>query len=123
MQRATITLPSDLLTELVGVTNARSKTEAVMTAIKNEIRLGKLETIKSMAGKMEFTQTASELRHGDDGITTEDFWCEKSLEELVAEQGIQVPTKYEEVLGGGANLWDSDEDFDTFLMIVEGVAK
>ena len=52
MQRVIITLPSNLLTELVSVTNARSKTEAVVTAIKDEIRLKKLETIKSMAGKL-----------------------------------------------------------------------
>ena len=66
--RATITLPSDLLDELVGVTHARNKTEAVMTAIKDEIRLRKLETIKSMAGKLEFVKTASALRHGDERL-------------------------------------------------------
>ena len=68
MQRATITLPSDLLDELVGITHARSKTEAVMAAIKAEIRSRKLKTIKSMAGKLEFTQTASDLRHGDERL-------------------------------------------------------
>jgi hypothetical protein len=65
MQRATVTLPQDLLTELVSLVGARSKTEAVITAVKDEIRLRKLARIKSMAGNMDFTATADELRHGD----------------------------------------------------------
>ena len=65
MQRATVTLPQDLLTELMTLVGARSKTEAVLTAIKDEIRLRKMARIKGMAGKMEFTTTADELRHGD----------------------------------------------------------
>ncbi|MBI1919472.1 MAG: DUF2191 domain-containing protein [Geobacter sp.] len=65
MARSTITLPQDLLTELMSLVQARSKTEAVITAIKDEIRLRKLERIKAMAGKLEFTVDADELRHGD----------------------------------------------------------
>ena len=65
MQRATVTLPQDLLTELVTLIGAKSKTEAVLTAVKDEIRLRKMARIKSMAGKMEFTITADELRHED----------------------------------------------------------
>ena len=65
MQRATVTLPQDLLTELVTLVGAKSKTEAVITAVKHEIRLRKMARVKSMAGKMEFTATADELRHGD----------------------------------------------------------
>lgn len=65
MSRATVTLPQDLLTELMALVGARSKTEAVITAVKDEIRLRKLARIKAMAGKMEFTTTADELRHGD----------------------------------------------------------
>jgi hypothetical protein len=65
MSRATVTLPQDLLTELMTLVGARSKTEAVLTAVKDEIRQRKLARIKAMAGKMEFTATADELRHGD----------------------------------------------------------
>lgn len=65
MSRATVTLPQDLLTELMSLVGARSKTEAVITAVKDEIRLRKLARIKSMAGKMSFSATADELRHGD----------------------------------------------------------
>ena len=65
MQRTTITIPSDLLEELMHVVHAKSKTEAVLIAIKEEIRTRKIEKAKDMAGSMEFIATAEELRHGD----------------------------------------------------------
>jgi len=65
MTRTTITLPRDLLTELMSLVQARSKTEAVITAIRDEIRLRKLEKIKAMAGKLDFDIEADVLRHGD----------------------------------------------------------
>ena len=68
MSRATITLPNDLLTELMSMVSAKSKTEAVIMAIKEEIRLKKLQKIRNMAGRMEFTATADELRHTDERL-------------------------------------------------------
>ncbi|MBE0585764.1 MAG: DUF2191 domain-containing protein [Desulfofustis sp.] len=68
MSRSTITLPSDLLDELMRSVEAKSKTEAVIMAIKDEIRLKKLEKIRAMAGKMEFVRTAEEIRHGDERL-------------------------------------------------------
>ena len=68
MSRATITLPNDLLAELMSMVSARSKTEAVIMAIKEEIRLKKLQKIRAMVGKMEFTATADELRHTDERL-------------------------------------------------------
>ncbi len=68
MARTTVTLPYDLIVELMSLLKARSKTEAVMTAVKDEIRLRKAARIKAMAGKMEFTATAEELRHRDDRL-------------------------------------------------------
>ena len=65
MQRTTITLPGDLVDELMSEVNAKSKTEAVIKAVKDEIRAQKKKKILSMAGKMEFTSTARELRHKD----------------------------------------------------------
>lgn len=65
MQRTTVTLPQDLLIELMTLVGARSKTEAVITAVKDEIRLRKLARIKAMAGKMALTTPPDELRHGD----------------------------------------------------------
>ncbi|CAG0938303.1 hypothetical protein BROC_00209 [Candidatus Brocadiaceae bacterium] len=68
MSRTTITLPNSLLDELMLTIEAKSKTEAVIKAIKDEIRLKKTEKIKSMAGKMEFTKSADKLRHEDERL-------------------------------------------------------
>jgi len=65
MHRTTITLPGDLVEELMAEVKARSKTEAVIMAIRDEIRARKRERIIRAAGNMEFTATARELRHGD----------------------------------------------------------
>ncbi len=65
MQRTTITLPGDLVEELMAEVQAKSKTEAVIKAVRDEIRARKKERIKAMAGKMEFTGSAEELRHRD----------------------------------------------------------
>jgi len=65
MVRATITLPQDLLIELMELLGSKSKTEAVLTAVKDEIRLRKAAQIKAMAGNMEFDLSAEELRHGE----------------------------------------------------------
>lgn len=65
MQRTTITLPGELVDELMTEVRAKSKTEAVIKAVKDEIRSRKLEKIRAMAGKMEFTESADKLRHKD----------------------------------------------------------
>jgi Arc/MetJ family transcription regulator len=65
MQRTTITLPGDLVDELMAEVKAKSKTEAVIRAVRDEIRARKRERIKAMAGKMEFTESADDLRHKD----------------------------------------------------------
>ena len=65
MSRATLTLPNDLLDELMKSVSAKSKTEAVILAIRDEIKSKKIRKIKEMAGSMEFTATADVLRHGD----------------------------------------------------------
>lgn len=65
MSRTTITLPSSLLEELMSEIKAKSKTDAVITAIRDEIRMKKQERIRSMAGNMDFTKSADQLRHGD----------------------------------------------------------
>jgi len=46
----------------------KTKTEAVVKAIKDEIRLKKMEKIKAMAGKMEFVKSADKLRHEDERL-------------------------------------------------------
>ncbi len=68
MSRITITIPNELIDELLQVVDAKSKTEAVTNAIKNEIKQKKKEKIKNLAGKIDFTLGAHELRHGDKRI-------------------------------------------------------
>ncbi|MCR4320678.1 MAG: DUF2191 domain-containing protein [Candidatus Brocadiaceae bacterium] len=68
MSRTTITLPKSLLEELMSELEAKSKTEAVVKAIKDEIRLKKTEKIKAWAGKMEFVKSADKLRHEDERL-------------------------------------------------------
>jgi len=68
MLRTTITLPNALIDELMLTIEAKSKTEAVIKAIKDEIRMKKTERIKSMAGKMEFIKSADKLRHEDERL-------------------------------------------------------
>jgi metal-responsive CopG/Arc/MetJ family transcriptional regulator len=65
MPRTTITLPGSLVEELMTKVKAKSKTEAVIKAIKDELRTRKKKKIKSMAGKMEFTTSDTGLRHRD----------------------------------------------------------
>jgi len=63
-----VTLPSELLEELLLEVKAKSKTAAVILAIRDEIRFRKKIRIKAMAGKMEFVGTADALRHEDERL-------------------------------------------------------
>jgi hypothetical protein len=65
MSRITITNPNELIDELLEVVVAKSRTEAVINALKNEIKLRKKEKIKNLAGKIDFTMEAESLRDGD----------------------------------------------------------
>jgi metal-responsive CopG/Arc/MetJ family transcriptional regulator len=65
MKRTTITLPNDLLEKLQKTVKARNKTRAVIVAIEGELRRRKIQTIKEMAGELEFQTEADELRYGD----------------------------------------------------------
>ncbi len=38
----------------------------------------------------------------------------KTIEQLAAEQGVK-PTRLEDILGKGAHLWKSDEEFERFV--------
>jgi hypothetical protein len=39
----------------------------------------------------------------------------KTLDELIAEQGVAETATFENLLGKGAELWDSDEEFEQFM--------
>ena len=49
MKRTTVTLPQSLVANLMEVTLARNKTQAVIGAIQEYIKRKKMETIKRMA--------------------------------------------------------------------------
>jgi metal-responsive CopG/Arc/MetJ family transcriptional regulator len=68
MSRITVTIPNELMEELMAVVETRSKTEAVLDAIKSQIKQKKKRGIISLAGKIDFSREANELRHGDDRL-------------------------------------------------------
>ncbi len=43
----------------------------------------------------------------------------RRLEELVAKQGVVRTATFEHLLGAGANLWDDESDFNSFLKAVK----
>jgi len=54
-------------------------------------------------------------------ITAEQFWTERSLEQLAVEQEVNPVRRLEDVLGKGADLWKDDEDFAAFLTATKGL--
>jgi metal-responsive CopG/Arc/MetJ family transcriptional regulator len=58
MSRITVTIPNELMDALLEVVEAKSKTQAVIDAIKNEIKRKKRKKIIELAGKIEFTSDA-----------------------------------------------------------------
>jgi hypothetical protein len=45
----------------------------------------------------------------------DDFWQEKSLDELAHEQGLEEQRPVDELIGHARDLWESDEEFDQFI--------
>ena len=60
-------------------------------------------------------KTGYALKVGSENITPEDFWQEKSIDQLAEEQGIRPVERLEDVLGRHADLWERDEDFEAFV--------
>jgi hypothetical protein len=50
MKRTTVTLPRELVDELMEVTPAKNKTQAVTRAIQESIKRKKVENLKRLAG-------------------------------------------------------------------------
>lgn len=65
MKRTTLTVPYELIDDLIKVTGAKNKTQAVIMAIKDEIKNYKKLKIKKMTGHLEFVREADDIRHGD----------------------------------------------------------
>jgi len=58
MNRTTVTLPKDLVDELLEVLPAKNKTQAVTLAIQESIKRRKMEYLKTLAGQRRSARTA-----------------------------------------------------------------
>ena len=61
--QTTVTLDGKKVSELLRETRAKSKAEAVSTAIDDYLRRRKTEKIKALKGTLAFDLTAEEIRH------------------------------------------------------------
>jgi hypothetical protein len=62
--KTTLDIPDDLLQEAMAVSKSRTKTEAVITGLRELIRQRKIERVISSAGKLEFSDKWEKARHG-----------------------------------------------------------
>ncbi len=51
----------------------------------------------------------------------EDYWQEKSLEQLAKEQGVAPVKRLEDILGKSGDFFDDEEDFQAFLRATKGL--
>jgi Arc/MetJ family transcription regulator len=61
--RTTLDLPEDLLTEVKSLAGTRSKTAAVVLALKDFIDRKKIEELRKLRGSIVVEQDLSALRH------------------------------------------------------------
>lgn len=47
----------------------------------------------------------------------------EALEALIDQQGVRESATLEKQLGAGIDLWDSDEEFEEFLKVIEATRK
>lgn len=60
--RTTITLPDELVKDLMHHTHTKKTTEAVVIAVQEWIRMKKINEIKKLRGKLDIDPTLKELR-------------------------------------------------------------
>jgi len=60
--RTTLNLDDELVAELMRVTHAKTKTEAIHEAMAELIRKAKVEQLKSLSGTLSITDTAKSQR-------------------------------------------------------------
>lgn len=58
MKRTTVTLPQELVDELLEVTPVKTKTQAVIVAMQERIKRKKMEVLKRMAGHGRWQKVA-----------------------------------------------------------------
>jgi len=60
--RTTITIQDDTMKDLVKFSKGKTKTAAVNYAIRDWVRLKKMQEIKSLCGKLDIADDLAELR-------------------------------------------------------------
>ena len=59
MKRTTVTLPRDLVNDLMEVTPAKNKTQAVIVAVHEFVKRKKVETLKHFVGHRRWPKKAN----------------------------------------------------------------
>ncbi len=54
-------------------------------------------------------------------MKAEQFWTEKSLEQLAVEQEVRPIQRLEDIWGKRSDLWKDDDDFATVLTATKGL--
>jgi hypothetical protein len=49
----------------------------------------------------------------------DNFWKAKTIQELGKQQSIEGPQSLEKLTGAAADLWESDDDFESFLQSID----
>lgn len=63
MMKTTLNIPEDLVKKTMQLSKSRTKTEAIITALKEYIRRKRLEDIIGMEGKLKFSDDWEKARH------------------------------------------------------------
>lgn len=63
--RTTVTIPDEVLEDLMSFTEASTRTEAVNRAVVEWVRLRKIQGIRSLRGKLSFDRDIEEIRWAD----------------------------------------------------------
>jgi len=61
--KTTLDIPEELMKEAMAVSRSRTKTETVITGLRELIRRKKIERVLSSAGKLEFSDEWEKGRH------------------------------------------------------------
>jgi Arc/MetJ family transcription regulator len=59
--RATLNIPDDLVKEAQEATGAKTKTEAIVIALKEVVRIKKIEQLLALGGTMEIDDVSEEM--------------------------------------------------------------
>lgn len=60
--RTTLDLPEELLAEAMKITDTKTKTKVIITALENLVRKSKISDIKRYKGKIDLDIDVSDLR-------------------------------------------------------------